>query len=138
VTVNLQDLDPGVRQDVLNLNLAGFQTTDSGDGVSKPANLRAFNIPHIVIIPAERSDFKREADHARAILGPGWDVEVSWSTRDRTTFLMAIKLKTPETCAQAPDVLERLRAKADRDNDQELWILINALEKRLESPYAEE
>jgi hypothetical protein len=35
VTFKISDLDPGIRDLVLRLRDAGFQTTDSGDGASK-------------------------------------------------------------------------------------------------------
>lgn len=42
-------LDPGIREVVLALRNAGFDTTDSGDGTSKPPSERAFDQPHVFI-----------------------------------------------------------------------------------------
>ncbi len=43
-------LDPGVRRLVTLLQERGFTTTDSGDGVSKPAEARSFgDMPHVCI-----------------------------------------------------------------------------------------
>ena len=52
--VNYHDLDPGIREVVMMLNHYGFETSDSGDGVSKfadgDAEAYACNIPwpHVV------------------------------------------------------------------------------------------
>lgn len=43
----LQEIDPGVRRLVAFLNEHGFETTDSGDGVSKPADRRELDFPHV-------------------------------------------------------------------------------------------
>ena len=45
---NPADLDPGIRDLVVYLRSCGFETTDSGDGVSKPDDERVFQVPHIV------------------------------------------------------------------------------------------
>jgi hypothetical protein len=45
----IKHLDPGIRNLVVALNKAGFVTTDSGDGVSKPECGRMINVPHVVI-----------------------------------------------------------------------------------------
>lgn len=47
--VNYDALDPGIREVVRLLRDAGFDTTDSGDGVSKPAVGRTLDIPHVHI-----------------------------------------------------------------------------------------
>jgi hypothetical protein len=46
-----QPYDLGVRELVERLQAAGFRTTDSGDGVSKPAEQRTMDIPHVCIHP---------------------------------------------------------------------------------------
>lgn len=44
------NLDPGIRDRVLEFIAAGFMTTDSGDGVSKAGSGQIYNdVPHIVI-----------------------------------------------------------------------------------------
>lgn len=42
-------LDPGIRRTVRWLHSIGYPTQDSGDGVSKPAPERDFDVPHVVI-----------------------------------------------------------------------------------------
>lgn len=42
-------LDPGIRDLVMFLHGAGFHTTDSGDGVSKPGGLRSLPYAHVFI-----------------------------------------------------------------------------------------
>lgn len=57
-------LDPGIRKLVRLLNDLGFETTDSGDGVSKVGAIargHALDYPH-VFIAATASTMKRRAD----------------------------------------------------------------------------
>lgn len=52
LALNADDLDPGIRQTVLWLREHGFETTDSGDGVSKKdliASGDALDYPHVAI-----------------------------------------------------------------------------------------
>ena len=42
-------LDPGIRETVRLLRDAGFETTDSGDGVSKPEVGRCLSFGHVFI-----------------------------------------------------------------------------------------
>lgn len=50
---NYESLDPGIRETVRWLNARGFETTDSGDGVTKFAagysTDEAFDVPHVFI-----------------------------------------------------------------------------------------
>ena len=48
--INVQALDPGIREIVVKLREAGFETTDSGDGASKPAPGIVIPFPHVVIV----------------------------------------------------------------------------------------
>jgi hypothetical protein len=53
MNIDYDALDPGIRDTVRRLNILGFETTDSGDGVSKlaaghPAD-EILNIPHVFI-----------------------------------------------------------------------------------------
>lgn len=43
-------LDPGIREAVRWLRELGFNTTDSGDGRSKPEEARSIEGPHVVIV----------------------------------------------------------------------------------------
>lgn len=48
--IRLNALDPGIRRLVVALRDAGFETTDSGDGVSKPDVGRVFDVPHVIMV----------------------------------------------------------------------------------------
>lgn len=49
--IDLDTIDPGVRRLVRWLRAMGFDTTDSGDGVTKPAagDVEALTVPHVFI-----------------------------------------------------------------------------------------
>lgn len=49
MTLDLAALDPGIRETVRRLHDAGFRTTDSGDGVSKPDMACALAFPHVAL-----------------------------------------------------------------------------------------
>lgn len=49
MSVNYKALDPGIRDIVRQLNEAGFETTDSGDGYSKPPLACVLPFPHVAI-----------------------------------------------------------------------------------------
>jgi hypothetical protein len=78
----LAALDPGIRTTVLTLRAAGFETTDSGDGVSKPAEWyaagEALRYPHVACV-ISRKDCFSEADRMAEILGADWHVEASYT-----------------------------------------------------------
>ena len=92
-------LDPGIRDVVLRLNAAGFVTTDSGDGASKPddwyASGEAIPIPHVVI-STDPERMIADAHRAALVLGDDWTVEVSYETRTQTVHLFARQLTLPE------------------------------------------
>ena len=55
--INYDDLDPGIRRTVHWLRAHGFETTDSGDGVSKTQAIfdgEALDVPHafMKLLPA--------------------------------------------------------------------------------------
>lgn len=52
--IDFGELDPGVRELVRRLREQNFLTCDSGDGVSKPADERVFDRPHVMIAEAHR------------------------------------------------------------------------------------
>lgn len=89
---NYDELDPGIREVVRALNDAGFDTSDSGDGVSKPADWYesgcAIPFPHVVMATSVAS-MVEDAKRAAAVLGSGWTVEASYSTRDDHALLFA-------------------------------------------------
>jgi hypothetical protein len=85
-------LDPGIHDTVARLIAAGFRTTDSGDGVSKPRELYdegyALPFPHVFAETKVRS-MVQEAHRMAAVLGPEWAVDLSYSTEDRRAILFA-------------------------------------------------
>ena len=94
-TLNYADLDVGIRNTVRLLRDAGFETTDSGDGVSKPQiEGCTLPVPHVFAHTTPVRAFKDAARMAR-LLGKGWHVELSYSTADQQCFLLAIaKMET--------------------------------------------
>jgi len=69
---DIEGLDPGVRQLVVRLNEAGFETCDSGDGYTKfldPRNHTEFVLkyPH-VFIRVHRADLFATVDRVEAYL----------------------------------------------------------------------
>lgn len=85
-------LDPGIRQVVTLLREAGFETTDSGDGRSKPAEWyesgEAMSFPHVVAVVSVDA-MVAEAHRMACVLGRGWVVEATYSTAGRTAILFA-------------------------------------------------
>jgi hypothetical protein len=86
-------LDSGIAGMVLHLRDNGFETTDSGDGVSKPAEWyasgEALPFPHVFV----RIDHRRivgEARRMRALLAREWRVEASYDPDNDIAILMAI------------------------------------------------
>jgi hypothetical protein len=47
--LDLTTLDPNIRETVRRLRLSGFNTTDSGDGTTKPEDERTMDGPHIIM-----------------------------------------------------------------------------------------
>lgn len=90
--MNYDELDPGIRDIVRLLNESGHVTTDSGDGVSKPADWyasgEAIPFPHVVI-EAEREELCEHADAVARLLGPEWNVEATYQTLTKTAHLFA-------------------------------------------------
>lgn len=91
--MNAADLDPGIRAVVLRLRSAGFETTDSGDGVSKPVDERVFEVPHVACRAVADSllGFFGEARRLLRVLGPPWRVEASYCPNDDSALLLATK-----------------------------------------------
>lgn len=83
-------LDPGIRETVVRVNEAGFETTDSGDGVSKPADCRVFDCPH-VIVKVSPAEGVSESHRLLKLLGDPWIVECSYSANDEACVLIARK-----------------------------------------------
>lgn len=96
--INYEELDPGVRELVASLRGHGWETTDSGDGRSKPAEDRAFgDMAHVVIESAEPQALVDEAHslHEWMVLATqrnpawaGWKVEASYDPESRVGLLL--------------------------------------------------
>lgn len=85
-------LDPGIRDAVELLNRCGFVTTDSGDGVSKPADWyesgEAIPFMHVVIASTPET-MVADAERAAHVLGCDWNVEAEYQTLTKTAHLFA-------------------------------------------------
>lgn len=84
------ELDPGIRETVRQLNDAGFTTTDSGDGVSKPRAAfddgDAIPYPHVVVSSSPLG-LVHDAVAVHQLLGPEWDVEGTFIAENAASFL---------------------------------------------------
>lgn len=97
--VNYDELDPGIREVVKMLNDHGFETSDSGDGVSKPKEWfesgEAIPFPH-VILPVPKEQMIVMAHGVQELLGAGWTVEASYQTHTESAILFARTLDPRE------------------------------------------
>lgn len=96
--INYEELDPGIRDTVALLRSHGFETTDSGDGVSKFADGAepmdcAIDIPHVfcVLDDMHAETFFNEADRAQELLGDEWTVEATYAPKDGHSLLMCFR-----------------------------------------------
>lgn len=81
-------LDPGIRDIVRTLRAAGFETTDSGDGISKPEDDRVFEEPHVVSV-VDVDALVAEADRLHRLLGDSWRIEASYCPNEGTAVILA-------------------------------------------------
>lgn len=91
-----ETLDPGVREVVRLLRAHGFETTDSGDGVSKPADWyesgEALRTPHVFAVSSV-DRLVADAITMQQVLDwhewKRWRVEATYAPRDGSVILMA-------------------------------------------------
>lgn len=83
-------LDPGIRDTVRLLREADFETTDSGDGRTKPVEERTMPGRHVVAVLSACEPTKLSADRMAALLGPGWFVQATYSPDDGQVVLVAM------------------------------------------------
>lgn len=87
---NYDELDPGIRATVRALNDAGFYTTDSGDGVSKPREWyeggHAIPCPHVVV-SASPASVVHDALAIARLLGPEWEAEATFVASSGTAYV---------------------------------------------------
>jgi hypothetical protein len=82
-------LDPGIVSTVRLLHQHGVVTTDSGDGVSKPAEARTFgDMPHVVCRTTPEA-MVYDAHAVADILGDAWTVEASYGVGDGVALVIA-------------------------------------------------
>jgi hypothetical protein len=95
----MASLDPGVRDLVAALRAAGFNTTDSGDGVSKDSACRELDYPHVmIVVPA--THVVEEAHRLQAWIDVDrrfsrWTVEASYSPKDGVALLSLFDASEP-------------------------------------------
>lgn len=103
MTPDYSAMDPGIVELVRALRERGWETTDSGDGVSKvggPQDVdgNVLHYPHVAVrldmfaFGADKPTYQAQVlhDDVTALCGPGWHVELSYSTADRVCMLFAI------------------------------------------------
>ncbi len=86
-----EELDPGIKATVELLQSEGFDTCDSGDGVSKDPEDRAMDVPH-VFVAATRYDMLFEADRMLGVLDESWTIEASYNPSDRHATILAYRM----------------------------------------------
>jgi hypothetical protein len=102
----IEKLDPGIRADAIAIAVAGFNTTDSGDGVSKPDDWyesgEAIRIPHVfcATTPGRLID---EATRLQQFLGTAWRVEATYWPTSETAMLLAFKELIPASETEPTD-----------------------------------
>jgi len=87
--MNYEELDSGIRDIVRKLREAGFETTDSGDGSKYDTMGGALAYPHVFIEVPDAGSIIDEAHRAATLLGDDWEVEASYSTRNKIGMLAA-------------------------------------------------
>lgn len=111
-TFDYGQLDPGIRETVRLLHRFDYDTVDSGDGVSKPADERVFHEPHVIVrIPS--NDIAGQSERLAVVLGPEWYVEASYSTIDKSALATCLRHEARERAIRR--LLEQgVIAEADR------------------------
>lgn len=94
--LQMSDLDPGVRSFVKWLRDHGFETTDSGDGVSKPAEAMVLEFPHVVIRVHDMWKLGGEANRLAFLLGKNGtvvqngEIQASYDPADGSSAIMVL------------------------------------------------
>ena len=89
--MNHDKLDKGIRDTVRLLRENGFDTTDSGDGISKPPGSGVLGYPHVHMV----SDGERliiESQRCAALLGDAWTVQGSYDPANSVSIITAMRL----------------------------------------------
>jgi hypothetical protein len=88
--VVIDGLDPGIAKAVTLLRKNGLNTTDSGDGVSKPRSHRTIHVPHVHVV-CEAFEIVGVSKRMAKLLGPAWAIEAAYSPADGVTIVTALK-----------------------------------------------
>lgn len=91
--LNYEELDLGIRETVRFLRDNGFNTTDSGDGVSKPKGDCVIDESHVFIV-CDIEELIYEADRLydllidKGIEGSTFTIQASYNPHDGTGVIM--------------------------------------------------
>lgn len=96
--IDYDELDPGIRDIVRLCRENGFDTCDSGDGVSKPdvgvadehGIVESWACPNVAV-QVERETFFTEADRLQQLLGGEWRIEATYWPTGGNHMLLAVK-----------------------------------------------
>jgi hypothetical protein len=95
--IDYSEIDPGVRRLVRWLNELGFETTDSGDGVSKPDMECALAVPNVAIVMGDKGDLIHNADclHAELVklgvfLNKSRSIQASYDPDDGSCIILLL------------------------------------------------
>lgn len=97
--IDYDSLDSGIRDIVKQLREAGFETTDSGDGVSKPVEERAFDCLHVAAV-VRATEMIPESRRFYALLGADWHVEATYFPQSETTLLLGTLGSVPQVASE--------------------------------------
>jgi hypothetical protein len=94
------ELDPGVVDDVRLLWAAGFDPTDSGDGVSKPPEARVLDEPHVFVhldsIEHAAADCVRMKKVLHRAGRTNAKVELSWEPGGIAVAIVSLDWRVPD------------------------------------------
>jgi hypothetical protein len=98
--IDYTEIDPGIRGMVAALRLNGFETTDSGDGVTKADMPCSLPYPHVFITTtkeqllaeADRLYSFVNAEYIESNMPSGWKVEACYSPNDDASILVVYSL----------------------------------------------
>jgi hypothetical protein len=101
------ELDPGIVDDVRLLWAAGFDPTDSGDGVSKPPEERALDEPHVFVrfdsIEHAVADCMRMQKVLHRAGRTNARIELTWAPGESVFAIVSIDWKVPEGYSEVDD-----------------------------------
>lgn len=91
--IDYRKLDPGIREVVRKLRDLGWETTDSGDGVSKPAMTCAMPFPNVAVETTRVFFFHDAQRLARDLdrIEPRWTVEATYWPASGSVILLATR-----------------------------------------------